>query len=50
LLDQPDDGFEAALIGNGKRSFDSEAKLRQADNIGEVEIFERLIIRDIEKD
>jgi hypothetical protein len=50
LLDQIYDRFQAALIWNREGSVDAKAKLRESDNVGKVEIFERVVVRDVEED
>ena len=50
LLDQFYDRFQAALIWNRESGVDTKAKFRKPDDVGKVEIFECVVVRDVEED
>ena len=50
LLDQIYDRFQTALIWNRESGVDAKAKLRKPDDVGKVEIFESVVVRDVEED
>jgi len=50
LLDQIHDRFETPLVWNRKSSVDAKAKLRKPDDVGKIEVFERVVVRDVEED
>ena len=50
LLDQIYDRPQTALIWNRESSVDAKAKLRKPDDVGKVETFECVVVRDVEED
>lgn len=50
LLDQIHDRFETPLVWNRKSSIDAKAKLRRSDDVGKIEVLERVVVRDVEED
>jgi len=50
LLDQIHDGFETTLVWNRESRVDAKAKLRKSDDVGKIEVFERVVVRDVEED
>jgi hypothetical protein len=50
LLNQIHDRFETPLVWNRESSVDAKAKLRKPDNVGEIKVFERVVVGDVEED
>ena len=50
LLNQIHDCFETPLVRNRESSVDAKAKLRKSNDVGEIEVFERVVVRDVEED
>lgn len=50
FFDQLDDRFKSALIRDCQGSVETQTKLGQPNDVCEVEIFERGVVRDVEKD
>ena len=49
LLEQVDDCFQPALVRNRKRGIDAKTKLGQPNDVGQIKVFERLVVRNVEK-
>ena len=49
LVDQTDDGFEPALVRNGERRIDAQAKLGQAYDVSQIKVFKLFIVWDVEE-
>jgi hypothetical protein len=37
-------------FGNREGGVDAKAKLRKPDDVGKIEVFERVVVRDVEED
>ncbi len=49
LLDESDDGFEPALVWDREGCIYAQTKLGEADQVSQIQILERLIVRDVEE-
>lgn len=50
MFDQFDNHSKATLIRNGERRMDAKPELRQADNVGNIQILESAVVGDVEED
>ena len=49
-FDQTNDRLESILARHRKRGVDTQTQLRQPNNIGQVEVFKGVVVRNVQKD